>query len=58
MDLQEVGWGGLDWIYLAQDRGIWLPFVYDNEPSGSLKCGEFLDPAEGLLACQEGLCTE
>ena len=21
MDLQEVGWGGMDWIELAQDRG-------------------------------------
>jgi hypothetical protein len=20
MDLQEVGWGGMDWIYLVQDR--------------------------------------
>ena len=23
MDLQEVGWGGLDWIDLAHDRGRW-----------------------------------
>jgi hypothetical protein len=27
MDLQEVGWGGLHWIDLAQDRKSWLPFV-------------------------------
>jgi hypothetical protein len=20
MDLEEIGWGGIDWIYLAQDR--------------------------------------
>jgi hypothetical protein len=20
MDLREIGWGGMDWIYLAQDR--------------------------------------
>jgi hypothetical protein len=20
MDLREIGWGGVDWIYLAQDR--------------------------------------
>ena len=34
MDLQEVGCGYMDWIWLAQ---------CGNEPSGSMKCGEFLD---------------
>jgi hypothetical protein len=23
MNLQEVGWGGVDWIDLAQDRDRW-----------------------------------
>jgi hypothetical protein len=23
MAFQEVGWGGMDWIYLAQDRDRW-----------------------------------
>ena len=23
MDLQEVGWGVMDWTDLAQDRGSW-----------------------------------
>jgi hypothetical protein len=23
MDLLEIGWGGVDWIGLAQDRGKW-----------------------------------
>jgi hypothetical protein len=23
MDLREIGWGGMDWIYLAQDRDQW-----------------------------------
>ena len=23
MELQEVGWGGMDWIYLAEDRDGW-----------------------------------
>jgi hypothetical protein len=22
MDLREIGWGGVDWIYLAQDRDL------------------------------------
>ena len=27
-DLQEVGWGGLDWFSLAEDRDGWLALVY------------------------------
>jgi hypothetical protein len=27
MDLQEVGWGGVDWIELAQDRDRWWVLV-------------------------------
>ena len=27
MDLQEVGWQGMDWIHLAQDRDRWLDLV-------------------------------
>jgi hypothetical protein len=27
MDLQEVGWGGMDWIYLAQNRCRWWALV-------------------------------
>jgi hypothetical protein len=28
MDLREVGWGGIDWIDLAQDRDRWRAVVY------------------------------
>jgi hypothetical protein len=28
-----------------------------NEPSGSIKCGEFLDYLSVLLASSEGLCS-
>jgi hypothetical protein len=27
MDLREVGWGGMDWIDLAQDRHNWWALV-------------------------------
>jgi hypothetical protein len=27
MDLGEIGWGGVDWIGLAQDRGKWRALV-------------------------------
>jgi hypothetical protein len=27
MDLREVGWGGADWIDLAQDRDRWRALV-------------------------------
>jgi len=36
MDLQEVRCGGMDWIELAATCEC------GNEPSGSVKCGEFL----------------
>jgi hypothetical protein len=27
MDLEEIGWGGVDWIGLAQDRDKWRALV-------------------------------
>jgi hypothetical protein len=27
MDVQEVGWRGMDWIDLAQDRNRWRAFL-------------------------------
>jgi hypothetical protein len=27
MDLREVGWGGMDWMNLAQDRNRWQDVV-------------------------------
>jgi hypothetical protein len=38
MDFREMGWGGMDWIYLAQDREGPLenPCENGNEPSGSI----------------------
>jgi hypothetical protein len=28
MDLREIGWGGMDWTDLAQDRDRWRALVY------------------------------
>jgi hypothetical protein len=53
MDLQEMGWEGVDWIYMAQDRDRWRALV--NAVMNlriSIKGGEFLD----LLASQDVLC--
>jgi hypothetical protein len=27
MDLREIGWDGMDWIHLHQDRVQWRTFV-------------------------------
>ena len=43
MNLQEVGFGCMGWIGVAQDRQVAGTCECGNEPSGSIKCGEFLD---------------
>jgi hypothetical protein len=51
MDLRETGFGDVDWIHWAQDRDRWRALVSTaHEPSGSIKCGEFLDWLSVLLA--------
>jgi hypothetical protein len=42
MDHREIGWGGMDWIDLTQDRDQWKALV-NTEPSGSIKCSEILE---------------
>jgi len=44
MDLQEVGYGYMDWIGRAQDRDRWRTLVSAvMNLRVSVKCGEFLD---------------
>jgi hypothetical protein len=40
MDLKEVGWEGMNWIYVAL---VADSCEHGNELSGSLSGGEFLD---------------
>jgi hypothetical protein len=41
MDLLEIGWGGVDWIGLAQDREKWRALVNAVMTiPGSIKCWE------------------
>jgi hypothetical protein len=44
MDIREIGWDGMDWIDLAQNRVQWRGSCeHDNEPSGSIKCWKVLE---------------
>jgi hypothetical protein len=46
MDLREIGWDGVDWIDVAQNRDQWRALVNTVlNPSGSMKC---LGVLEGL----------
>jgi hypothetical protein len=39
LDLTEIGWGGVDWIVLSQDRDR----EFCDEPLGSIKCWETIE---------------
>jgi hypothetical protein len=57
MNLTENGFGmwiGLIWLRIGPAAGS---CEYGNEPSVSIKGGEFLDYLIVLLASQEGLCS-
>ena len=48
MDLQEVGWEGMDWFDVAQDSDRWgggggAVVNAVKKLFGTIKCGEFLD---------------
>jgi hypothetical protein len=39
INLREIGWNGMDWIDLDQDREQWRT----NKPLGTIKCCEVLE---------------
>jgi hypothetical protein len=44
MDLREIGWNGMDWIDLVQDRDQWRALVNTvMNLQGSIKRWEFLE---------------
>jgi hypothetical protein len=43
MHLTEIGWGGIVWVNLAEDKDQWQALVeHSNEPLGLLNFGKFL----------------
>jgi hypothetical protein len=44
MDLREIWWGNMDWIDLAEDKGLVEGSCeHGSEPSGSIKCWDVLE---------------
>jgi hypothetical protein len=43
MDLRQIGWDGVNWIDVTQDRDQWRALVNTVlKPSGIIKCWEVL----------------
>jgi hypothetical protein len=38
INLRGIGWGGMNWIDLGQDKDQWMALVNTNKQSGSIKC--------------------
>jgi hypothetical protein len=44
MDFREIGWDGMDWFDLVEDRVQWMGSCeHGNEPLGSIKWWEVLE---------------
>jgi hypothetical protein len=43
MDLREIGWFGMGWIDLAQDRNQWRALINAVMNPSSIKCWEVLE---------------
>jgi hypothetical protein len=54
MDLQDVGWGDMDWIDLDRDRDRWRAVV--NALMNNFYKIRVILLVEDLLVSQEGLC--
>jgi hypothetical protein len=44
VDIDQIRWGSMDWIHLTQELDLAKGCCeHCNEPSGFIKCREFLD---------------
>jgi hypothetical protein len=51
IDIRDMGWGGMDWIDLVQNRDQKGTSECGNEPSGYIKCWKFWS------SCATGGCS-
>jgi hypothetical protein len=55
MDLREIGWDGVDWVDLAQDKGpLEGSCEHGDKPSGSIKCWEVLEWLQNWQLLKKG----
>jgi hypothetical protein len=58
MDIGGIEFADVDWIHLVRGLGSMAGSCeHGDEPSTSIKCGEFLEKQSVLLASQEGFCS-
>jgi hypothetical protein len=57
IDLREIGWDGMDWIDLAQDRDQWRATVNTVINFAFHKISGNSSVAERLVASQEGFSS-
>ena len=62
MDLREIGWGGMDWCYLAQDGDRWMAHVNTvmnlrvaKKKVGNFQVTERLEASQGPSSRREFL---
>jgi hypothetical protein len=53
MDFIEIGWGGIDWIHLAQYGPVAGSCEHCNKPSGSKKHLQIVEKLRDWLSASE-----
>jgi hypothetical protein len=55
MDLRDIGWDGVGWIDMLQDRDHWRDLVNTAMLGSSCVAAQFAAPQEGLSSVSEQL---